>query len=123
MAKKNISKILEQVEHIFLKHCSSYEEVSSREVCIEPKRYNKLYLTAQGRKHNYNAMFDISKDYPCRILRRYKLCVTCDYILSTLGILVCENRYPTFNEIITRSPQLKRGHHKDINHETIPINH
>lgn len=65
--KKNISKILEQVEHIFLKHCSSYEEVSSREVCIEPKRYNKLYLTAQGRKHNYNAMFDISKDYPCLV--------------------------------------------------------
>ena len=52
--KKNITKILEQVEHIFLKHCSSYEEVSSREVCIEPKRYNK-------------AMFDISKDYPCLV--------------------------------------------------------
>lgn len=67
MAKKNISKILEQVEHIFLKHCSSYEEVSSKEVCIEPKRYNKLCLTAQGRKHNYNAMFDISKDYPCLV--------------------------------------------------------
>ena len=65
--KKNITKILEQVEHIFLKHCSSYEEVSSREVCIEPKRYNKLYLTAQGRKHNYNAMFDINKDYPCLV--------------------------------------------------------
>lgn len=65
--KKNITKILEQVEHIFLKHCSSYEEVSSREVCIEPKRYNKLHLTAQGRKHNYNAMFDISKDYPCLV--------------------------------------------------------
>ena len=61
--KKNITKILEQVEHIFLKHCSSYEEVSSREVCIEPKRYNKLHLTAQGRKH----MFDISKDYPCLV--------------------------------------------------------
>nr|DAX61167.1 MAG TPA: hypothetical protein [Caudoviricetes sp.] len=49
----------------------------------------------------------------------YNLC----YILSTLGILVRENRYPIFTRILTRGCAFDAPRHKDINHETISFNH